>query len=166
MSAHQKMIILTPDDTVKTADYENYDSLHNAVDGLYEVFHEDKLPLDMIGKKPLDISFYCNEEFLIRSDEKFEKINAIASALAGQEIRGDVAVLVRTETPDGYDIRGFEYLEEEVGDGEIEEAICECWCAEDTFMLFASRNKEALCDLHKRLDNNKSEPHFEFTVFE
>jgi len=155
-----KILVLTPDDTVKTADYKDYSSINDEVHGLYEVFHEDKLP--MIIGDDLDIVFFCNEEFLIRDDDEFNKINAVASLLSGQEIRGNVVIAVNELTDDGYDSRGFEYMEEDVGGGEIEEAICEHWLAEDTFLLFINQNADALKELHEKFDNNKSEPKITF----
>ena len=42
----------------------------------------------------LTVDFYCNEEFAVIDDEKFEKLNALASLISGQEIRENVAVVV------------------------------------------------------------------------
>ena len=155
-----KILILTPDDTVESKDYKDYSSINEGVGGTYEMFHSDKIPM-VIGDD-LEVAMFCNDEFLIRDDEKFNKINATASLLSGQEIRGDVVVTVNHYTDDGYDSRGFEYKEEDTGDGEIEEAICEHWLAEDTFLLYISHNADALKELHEKYDNNKSEPEITF----
>ena len=160
----QKIIILKSDDTIESKEYKGYDSIHDAVDGLIENCGRTQLPL-AIGK-PLSVSFWCNEEFLIRNDEKFDKVNAIASTICGQEIRGDVAVTVDVWNENGLDSRGFKYLEEEVGDGEIEEAICEHWLAADTLLLYINQNKDILKEMHEKYDGNKSEPKYEFQVLE
>ena len=154
-----KMIIVKPDETVVSVDYEGYDSIHDAVDGLYEIFHRTDLPVGFLGK--VKTSFYCNEEFLCRNDEKFDKLNAFATLVSGLEIRGDIVILPQKETPDGIDCRGFEYLEEE-NCGEIEEAFCEHWFAEDTVMRYISKYKDKLNELHERYDNNKSKPMITF----
>ena len=155
-----KMIIVKPDETVVSVDYEGYDSIHKAVDGLYEIFQNNvDLPVGFLGK--VKTTFYCNEEFLCRDDEKFDKINAFATLVTGLEIRGDIVILPQKENPDGIDCRGFEYLEEE-NDGEIEEAFCEHWFAEDTIMRYISKHKDKLNELHERYDNNKSKPMITF----
>ena len=161
--ANGKIIIITPDDTIKSMDYVNWETLQQAVGGNFEHFHSDKLEIPMFDNIP--ISFWCNEEFLIRDDEKFDKINAVATLLCGQEIRGDVAVSADENSLDGVRSRGFKYAEEE-NDGEIEEAICEHWFAEDTFMLFINRNKDAIRKVHEELDNKKARPTMKFIAME
>ena len=166
----QKLIIITPEDTLKLVDYNGYDTIHEAVDGIYEHFFSDDIPvvngIGTNGGNSVKCSFFCNEEFLIRDDEQFDKINALATLLSGQEIRGNVALTVDYYNEDGeLDSRGFEYLEEDVGDGEIEEAICECWGVEDTLLSTINHNRDKLAQCHRDMDNKKSEPKFEFTSF-
>ena len=156
-----KIIIIKPDDTITSSDYTGYQSLSDAVNGMIEHFHSTELPVEPSlahGQETLPVDLYCNEEFMLIDSEEFNKVNAFASLLTGQEIRGNVAMVVDAG---GGENRGFEYLEETV-DGKVEEALCECWTAEDTVLKYINQNRDKLQDLHKKLDNNKSEPRIEF----
>lgn len=155
----EKIIVITPNDTIELQDYTDYKSLQQAVNGMIERFHSDRLP---IGAGGLKIDLFCNEEFLLIESEEFNKVNAVASLMSGQEIRGNVAVTVYAG--DG-ESRGFEYKEAMI-DGEMQEDICECWVAEDLVMRYIAANRSALKELHDRLDNNKSEPYFEITSWD
>ena len=156
-----KMIVIKPDDTISLADYNGYESLSEGVGGggMIEYFHTTDLPVMPAmahGKETLSVDLVCNEEFLIDGSEEFDRINAVASLLSGQEIRGNVLMIVNNG--DGSN-RGFEYLEEPAVEGaEPEEALCECWTAEDTVMKYINNTKDELAKLHKQYDNNKSDP--------
>ncbi len=164
-----KMIVIKPDDTIELADYNGYESLSQAVGGggMIEYFHSADLPVLPAlahGKESLTVDLICNEEFLIDGGEEFDKINAVASLLSGREIRGNVLMLVNNG--DGTN-RGFEYLEEETVEGaEPEEALCECWSAEDTVLKYIKTTRDKLENLHKQYDNNKSEPVFEVRAWD
>lgn len=152
-----KIIVLTSNDTIETADYTNYCSIQAVVGGNIEFFHSTKIPVMSMfahGESVLPVTMYCNEEFLIDESEDFNKLNAVASLISGQEIRGKVAILV--DTGDGEN-RGFEYLEEETN-GEITEAFCECWTAMETLRRFISDKETAIRELHQKYDNIKSDP--------
>lgn len=170
-----KLIVITPDDTIETKDYVSYESISDAVNGSFEHLHsmrpEDadlqysiNVPIEPIlsvdGKSEVPVDLFCNDEFLVDSSEEFDKINAVASQLLGQEIRGNVVALVYEG---GGENRGFEYKEyTEVEGAEPEEDLCECWGVEDTLLKYINSTKENLQELHKQYDNNKSEPRIEF----
>lgn len=146
-----KQIIITPNEEVKTVDYTGYESIRDGVNGSIE--RCGSLDIDTpLGSLKTDL--YCNDSFLISDKEEFNKINAVASLFTGQEIRGDVVLLVN----EGCDNRGFEYLETPDG----EEDLCECWFVEDKLLLFINHAKEDIEMLHEDYDDNKSEPVFEF----
>lgn len=153
----RKILIITPDEEIKSIEYKDWKSIQEAVEGHFEIFY--RTPMELPSGN-IDTTFYCNEEFLIINDEKFDKINAAASLLYGGEIRGNVAVTVDLDTPDGIESVGFEYMEEDVG-GEIEEAICEHWWVKDAIMRFINDNRDVINELHMRYDHQKSEPHVE-----
>ena len=149
----QRIIIITPDDEIKTMPYHNYTDLQKAVGGYFEICASFELPVISVlanGRERLPVDLFCNDEFLLQKHD-FSKVNAVATLLAKQEIRGTVAVAVRVIDEMGADTRGFCYKEEDV-DGETEEALCECWTAEDTLLRFAKANEKAIQALHKELD--------------
>lgn len=157
----EKIIVITPEDTFQLKDYNGYESLSEVVNGSLSMCDKIEIPvMPMLanGKEKITAVMFCNDEFLIDNKKEFDKINAIASAMSGQELRGNIALVVdkgKGET------RGFHYMEEDVGGGEIEEALCECWTVEDTLMQFRNQNQKAIKDLHKQYDNNKSQPKME-----
>lgn len=158
----EKMIVLHPDETVSLADYNGYETIRDAVDGNIEHFFVTDMsigPLSHLGV--ISVDFYCNEEFLIRNDKKFDKINAVASLISRQEIRGDVAVLVNAGNGEN---RGFDYKEYSEDGCEPEQDICECWFVEDAFCRLVNTHREDLKELHEQFDNNKSQPHIEFEL--
>lgn len=83
-----KLVILTTDDTMKTVDYKGYDTINEAVGGFIE--HIGNLP----NTSDTFISFYCNEEFMLKNDEQFDKFNALAYLICDNIIYGNVAVIV------------------------------------------------------------------------
>ena len=152
----QKIIIITPEDEIKSADYEDHESIQKVVDGCFEVCGKAIMPLTT-GE--LQVTLFCNDEALLRSDKQFEKLNAVASLICSSEnnfieLHGNVAIAVDVDTPTGIDSRGFKYMEEEVGGGEIEEAICEHWCAEYMLLLYINHNEKTIKKLHEDYDNN------------
>lgn len=167
----EKIIVLTPDDTIELVDYNDYKSLQGAVNGMIELFHRDKLPIDPTEVDPmaanikssLPVDLFCNEEFLVNDSEEFDKINAVASLLSGQEIRGNVAMVVDAG---GGENRGFEYKEYEDENEIVHIGYCECSAACDTLRWFIEKNANELERLHKQLDNHKSEPYFEITSWD
>lgn len=139
--------------------------MQKAVGGLIEHFHDTKVVVEPTlcdGKEVLPLVMFCNEEFLIDDDPKFDKVNAVATLICGQEIRGDVAVVVDSGNGDS---RGFQYKEYVEEGCEPEEDLCECWAVEDSLMKFVNSYREELRDIHKKYDNNKSEPRMEFIEF-
>jgi len=151
---NENIIVITPDDTITTANYNGYNSLKEVVDGCIERFHCMELDFSLPHleeKDVLGINFYCNEEFLISDDEQFDKVNAIASLISGQEIRGNVAMTAC----DGYDEeeRGFQQGRET----NVMEKILE---------RYVEGNKEKIANLHKEFDGNKSEPTFEVMSYD
>lgn len=162
--ADSKLIIIHSDDTISKADYNGYESLQKAVGGLIEHFDSINIPVEPTmcnGKESLPVVMYCNDEFAVCNDEKFDKINAVAFLISETEIRGDVAIVVDA----GYgESRGFEYKEYAVDGCEPEEDFCECWSVEDTLLAFINNRKKELEKIHKDFDNNKSKPHIEFSL--
>jgi len=159
----KKLIVLTTDDKVKTIDYnrENeesgYKALSDAVDGFIEYCGHIDLPL---GMKTVKADVICNEEFLLRDDEKFNKVNAMASFLCGQPIYGDVVIAM---TDNEGDTIGFDDVWVINEDGTKEQDICECWWVEDTLLRFRNANIDALKEFHMEYDDNKPEPFYEVT---
>lgn len=161
---NEKIVVITPQDKIELADYDGYKSMSNCVGGLVERFHKTDLPMMSVfanGDDKVAVDFYCNEEFLVLNDKKFDKINAVASLISGKEIRGDVALVVSCG---GGENRGFRYMEEDNG-GKVEMAVCECWCIEDVLERYVKENKDVIKDLHKKEDHNKSRPSFEIRTF-
>ena len=156
-----KLIIITSDDDIKLRDYEDYQSIQEGVGGgLFErICTEFMLPVDPVlchGASEICCDMYCNEEFFYRSDNEFQKANAVSMLITGQpHIRGNV-VLIPSDPETGNN-RGFEYFEEEV-DGEIEEALCECWSAEDILLRYINNNQDKLNEIHKAKDKDRDIP--------
>lgn len=143
---NENIIVITPDDRITTVNYNGYNSLRETVDGYIERFHGMELdfsPPHLEGKNILEVNFYCNEEFLISDDEQFDKVNAVASLISGQETRGSVAIIVY----DGEE-RGFQQGRET----NVMEKMLES---------YVEGNKEKIANLHKEFDGNKGEPTFE-----
>lgn len=164
----EKIIVIKPDDTIELADYDGYKSLKKTVNGLIERFDSFALPIDptLIGKKAvtkLSVSLYCNEEFLISDSKEFDKINAVASLISNQEIRGNVAMVVLC-TDDGEN-RGFEYESFKDENGTALDAPCECLAAYGSVMEFIHLNECRLENLHEQLDN-KSVPYIKVYGFD
>ena len=144
-------IIIDGNDNVTTKEYTNYKDINDAVGGVFSRCGSIGIEIPFQGNVKCDI--FCNDEFLISDDEQFDKINAIATLMTNQDIRGNVFILVN----EGEDNRGFEYIETPDG----EEDICECWMAEDLLMRFITNNREIIEQIHKDFDGNKPEPRFE-----
>lgn len=157
----EKIIVITPEDTFQLKDYNGYRSLEETVNGTISVCDRIEIPVIPTlanGKDKLKVFMYCNDNFHIENKKEFEKINAIASAMTGQELRGNIALVVDEGKGNA---RGFHYMEEDIGGGEIEEALCECWTVEDTLMKFRNQNSKAIMNLHREYDNNKSKKEME-----
>ena len=160
-----KMVVLTPEDTIQLADYEDYKSIQNAVHGSIEHCFSFELPVDPVlcgGRKTIPCDLYCNDEFLISNNKEFDKINAVASLIMSggnniAEIRGNVVLV--PYAGEGRN-RGFDYKEVKIDD-EVEEDLCECWAVEDVLMRYIGRNTEALKQFHAEFDNKKSIPKWE-----
>lgn len=152
----EKIIIITPDDKLQSADYNGYECLRDAVNGTIEYFATNvELPF-----LKAEADFVCNDSFLVDKSEEFDKINAVASLLFSQdgenglEIRGNVAVVL--SNGDGSN-RGFNFKE---GD------ICEHWIMEDFLEKFINNHKDEITKCHEKHDNNKSAPTLKFEAFE
>lgn len=151
----KKIVVLKAEgDKVEIADFEDYKSIQNVVGGLMEHFYDTTIA-SPFEKYRLPAIMFCNEECLLRDDLK--TVNALATALYGNPIYGDVAVL--KDLGNGDDT-GFDYKTLEP-DGE--ETICECWMVEDYLTRLINNNKDTLEKLHKQYDDNKPEPFFMVT---
>ena len=160
----EKILIVTNDEKIEMMDYTDYQSIQKAVNGSFQLLAVTKIGVNPIyshGKYYLDVCLFCNENFLIDDDEEFDKINAFGSALTGQEIRGNVAILIDTLDCDN---RGFEYLEEEKN-GKPEEALCECWAAKQSIEQHMRYNEKRYAELHKKYDKNKGNPEMSYKIF-
>ena len=153
----EKILIVTNDEKIEMMDYTDYQSIQKAVNGSFQLLTVTKIGVNPIyshGNNYLDVCLFCNENFLIDDDEEFDKINAFGTVLTGQEIRGNVAILIDTLDCDN---RGFEYLKEEKN-GKTEEALCECWAAKQSIEQHMRNNEERYAELHKAYDKNKGNP--------
>ena len=91
----EMIIVLKANDTMTKKPYEGFESLRETVEGTISYFHSAVVQT-ILGKR-LNVDMICNDEFAIDNDEKFDKVNALASVMSGQEIRGNVAVIVDLE---------------------------------------------------------------------
>lgn len=150
----EKMIIITSDDKLKSVDYNGFESLSREIangDSFSYCGRQDipTIPALADGKDHIEAIFYCDDNCAISNDARFDKINAVATLITGNEVCGDVAMLFH----EGNGVtRGFKYFEEEVGDGVFEQALCEHWTVEDTLMRFMHDCKEDIQKLHKEGD--------------
>lgn len=150
----QKAIIFTPDDNIESVDYKDWHTINEAVGGTFQTCgnisfgHPEKS-----FEEALQLTMFCNDEFLVRDDKEFEKVNAIATLLSDEEIRGNIILVADVETPDGIASRGFEYAE-----ANGEQLLCEHMLVFDAFEQFIANHKEEIQNIHKALDMNKSEP--------
>ncbi len=83
----ESLIIITPDDTVMTADYDGLKSLQKAVDGYIELFGKVTFP-----HNNLTTLFYCNEDFRFTHNGEFCKVNALATSLTKIPVYGNVVI--------------------------------------------------------------------------
>lgn len=140
-----KLIILTTNDTVKVVDYRGYDTISEAVNGYIEHFWD-------IPNKTKDtfLSFYCNEEFMLKNDKPFDKFNAIAYLICNEIIYGDVAVIVDPDyekfDDDSVTERGLTNDEVDFFNNYIQELI--------------SHSDISVDELHKEYDNDTNKPRF------
>ena len=146
----EMMILLKPNDSMGKKEYNGYASLREAVDRNISYFHQ--AVVETTSGRRLNFDMICNDEFLISEDEQFQKVNAFASMMSGQEIRGTVAILV--DCGDGEN-RGFY-------DSSV---YSECEDAMKVFQHFFESHREEIQKLHKKFDGNKSEPRFEIHPF-
>lgn len=149
-----KIIVITPDDEIKSYNFTDT-TISEIVDGIPARIGSTALKLYATGEL-LPISLFCNDDFM-NEEEGFDKINAVASTMCNNEIRGNLAIVVDvTEHFGEISHRGFEYIEREV-DGTPEEDICEHWLAVDTLMFFIKHNKEIIRELHNKYDGHYGE---------
>lgn len=144
-----KLVILTINDTVETIDYTGYDSINNAVGGFIEHFW------DFPNTSDTFFSFFCNEEFMLKNDEQFNKFNALAYLICNKIIYGNVAVLVDPDYEKCDDLDAVErgLTEEEVNTFEI------------YVQTLVNNTDTTLDELHKQYDSNKSHYNNGVTAF-
>lgn len=81
-----KMISIGSDDTIKAVDYNGYESLRTCVEGYIEHFFDMDFEAD---GKDFTVTFYCNEEGLLRNDtEALNNVNAVIKAVLNEEPDG------------------------------------------------------------------------------
>lgn len=144
-----KLVILTINDTVETVDYTGYDSINNAVGGYIEHFW------DISNTSDTFFSFFCNEEFMLKNDEQFNKFNVLAYLICNKIIYGNVAVLVDPdyEKCDDPNVAERGLTEEEVNTFK-------------TYVQNAVNNSDTTLDeLHTQYDDNKSHYNNGVTAF-
>lgn len=131
----QYVVLISPDDSSEIKEYTDYQTINNLVEGWYE-----RCGAFGIGNKMTVL--FCNEEFLFRDELQF---NAVASALAGQPIYGNVVLL-----QDGYN----DDNERDALPFDKEEAknICK------SMLDFRFKYDSMLDVLHRHYDNNKPKP--------
>lgn len=167
----EKIIVIKPDDTIELADYDGYKSLSKTVNGMITCFHRLDLPVDPVeinpfvsGPTKLSVDLYCNDEFLIDDSKEFDKINAVASLMSNQEIRGNVAMVVDAG---GGENRGFEYKDyTNDQEGGVAMDYCECAAAMKSVRDYIFLNNRELHRLHARFDGNKTEAVIEVTSWD
>lgn len=161
----KKAIVITPNEEIKTIDYEDgIDFIQKQVGGGFKIFYKDFI--DTFNGK-IDFLMFCDDEYLLKDTCDNNKVNAIATGLYGFPVYGNVLVLKDYTTPEGEkDSTGFEYLLEDVGGGQLEEAICENWFIEDYFMRIRNKGKEDILNIHEHFDNRKPTPELRVTCFE
>ncbi len=150
----QKALVFTPNDEINSVEYKDFRTIGEVVGGTFETctkiqWNNEENQLT----SPLNLTMFCNDEFLVRNDKEFDKVNAVATLLSNTEIRGNVILLADSYTEDGIESRGFEFAEENG-----EELLCEHMLVFDTFEQIIADNKDKLQEIHKALDNNKSIP--------
>lgn len=159
-----KILILKTDDTFEFRDYEGYLSIRDAVGGSIDVLMSQDMPISKldVGFEDIKLDFFCNDEFLI--DDRFDKVNAIATFMRENEnpVYGDVAVLI--SMPDG-DNRGFG-IKGKFGDEKG--VITERRIIAEAMDNMIKTNKDYLADIHKDLDGleNKPKPTMELGTFD
>lgn len=124
------VIQITSSDTVEIKEYKDYKTINDLVDGWYEI----------CGYIEKDCLIFCNEEYLLRDDCKF---NAIATILCRQDpIYGNTVLMY-----DGYNDEG----ERDSLPLSFEEAVA----IKRRLDTFVSMNKDIVDVLHYSLDKNK-----------
>lgn len=98
-----KMVVITSDGKISTADYTGLESMQQAVGGYIERFYSGKIGTAIDG--------FCNEEFLFINTEECKRVNVISSALSNNVICG-TAIFVGYESRNG-DTRGLNEQETE-----------------------------------------------------
>ena len=146
----ESMLVITPDNEIKTYEYCGYESIKRKLNGNFNYFSSSNIsvmPTLANGNFVLLVDFICG------SDVQYERLNAFGTLISGKEIRGDVIVLASEK--DGSN-RGFKYKEELI-DGVLKESFCESWTVKDTLTNFIKNNKSKLTFLRTSLDETKTE---------
>ena len=84
------MIILTPDDKAKIAEYTGLGSLQSGVGGYIEALGIKSFK---INEETIDTVMYCDEEYRIKNSGEYCKINALATMLSNIPVYGDVVII-------------------------------------------------------------------------
>ncbi len=136
------IIVIYPNEEICLWDYENYDSIHEAVDGCIE-------SCGYFGALDFMCGTICNEEFLLREDLKF---NGLATLLCGQPIYGNLAIM-----KDGYNSEN----ERDYLPFDLIQATSLCMILDKIKEKFLPVIKE----FHSRFDDNRPEPKAHITIF-
>ena len=100
----ENIIILTGTDKIKTAEFTGLKSIQTAVDGYIETCVSNYPVTLPTTKEEIRVVVFCNEEALLRNDDKMLKFNALNCLAFNTTVYGDVAVLI--DNGDGTE-RGF-----------------------------------------------------------
>ena len=85
------MIVIDPNDEIRLWDYSDFNSIHEAVDGCFET-------CSVFGALDVMCVAFCNDEFLLRDDLKF---NALGMLISNQPIYGNIVILENGYSPHG-----------------------------------------------------------------
>ena len=135
-----KVIVFKSDDSMELRPYSNYETLQEAVGGLFQICGGVNLPDGNTA------TLFCNEEFLNINADEFKRVNVIASEINGRErIYGDAVLALdivddSVGFPEEMARKLMEYYQEEIKKLDPE-------------------------SFHKKYDNRKPEPKMEFYSF-
>lgn len=133
-------IIITPSEEIKTVEYKGTDTIHEIVDGFFDVVKSEVLHVQGYG----DIEWiaFCNDEGLLQDTAEDNKVNALITGFYGYPIYGNVCMLKEFNNSYGErDSTGFDDIEALIITGWLEEV--------------KEQNKDAIAGMHQELDQNK-----------
>ncbi len=135
--------IITPDDEIWTAAYNNIGDACQIVGGYTESLGTKTIYSEREEETGcfVDVDFICNDNFLY--ERGFDKCNSIVAAILRKPIYGNVVLLPRDDDND----RGFDYI---VKDGELQP--CEYRIIVEYLTLFVAKNRLAIMRIHEECD--------------